>query len=452
MIKIYDSLINKKKKLKKKNINIYLCGVTVYDKCHIGHARIFIFFDTIIRYLIYKKYKIKFIRNITDIDDKIIKKAKKNNKTIKFISEKYTNLMHEDFKKLNIIEPTFEPKATLFIKQVLKIIKKIKLKKFTYKDKNNNLYFDILKSNNYGKLSKKVIKDLEINKRIKSKKQKLDFVLWKNPSKYKNIYWKSDIGIGRPGWHTECLAMIKYYSKKKIDIHAGGKDLIFPHHENELTQHESIYKYELSNIWMHIGFVNINKEKMSKSKKNTISIKEILKKTKSEYLKFFFLSSKYRSDINFSQQNIEKSIKSLNKLYRSILNIKNYKNNYINRKLKTKFIKIMDDDLNTPKVISLLFYIAKKIKNSSGEKAIKLASSLINIGQTIGILTENPKVFLNINNKNIKNIKKINLLIKKREIARKSKNWILADNIRNKLKKMNIKLEDSKNKTIFINE
>ncbi|HFL8824223.1 MAG TPA: cysteine--tRNA ligase [Candidatus Azoamicus sp. OHIO1] len=462
MLKIYNTLEKKKEYFYniENTIKIYVCGVTVHDYCHIGHARIFIFFDFVIRYFKTLNYKIIFVRNITDIDDKIINKALIKKTSTKKISEKYTYKMYADLKKLNIIEPTFEPKATNFVKNMIEIINKLKIKNYAYKGYNNDIYYNISKNKNYGNLSNKnLIRVMPVN-RIKinnNKKSNLDFALWKISNTKKNS-WKSPWGIGRPGWHTECVAMSYYYFKKTIDIHGGGKDLLFPHHENELAQYKSINNKNLAKIWMHIGFVNIKNTKMSKSLKNSISIKRMVKNIHEEYLRFFMLSTHYKKNIEYSENNIDKAKHSLNNLYKSLTKAETKQTllNTINKISKTKlevdFYNAINNDFNSPKALAILFQIADEINKSKDyNEKNEFITLLKHLGNILGILKERPTTFLNINNRNIKNIKRIEKLIHKRNVARKLKNWTLADNIRNKLKKLNVQLKDNKIE-IFLKE
>ncbi len=438
MIKIYDSLEKRKKYIGNK-INIYVCGITVYDECHIGHARILVFFDTLIRYLKFNRCKINFVRNITDVDDKIIKKAAENKTTISKISSKYIKSMQNDIRNLNLIEPTFEPKATTFIKKMIKNITLLKEKKYAYKNKNNDICYNVNRNKNYGKF----LKNLKLNKNH-------NFALWKINKKNIKYTWLSPWGKGIPGWHTECVTMSTYYFKNEIDIHGGGIDLMFPHHENEIAQYDIIKQKNLSKIWMHVGFLNINKEKMSKSENNTIKIKNLLKNFNEEYLRFFLISTHYKKNIDYSDNNIKKSINALNYLYKTLFCNKIDTQKTEDKKTLDKFVNALNNDINTPKAISILFNTAKKInKTKNNKKTTILINTLKKLGNSIGILKYDPIFFLKINTNNIKNINKIKKLIEKRNIARKMKKWKLADKIRKNLKKFNIFLEDNKKETIF---
>jgi len=438
MIKIYNTLTKAKDLLNvNKLINIYTCGITVHDLCHIGHARIFIFFDIVIRYLNILNIKIIYIRNITDIDDKIIYKAEKKNVSIHYITKKFAKKMYHDIKKLNVLEPSFEPKATIFIDKMVRLILALKKNFYAYKSSNNDVYYHTQNYNKYGQLSKRFIKNID-NFDNEYKKCKSDFTLWKSVKRNEKIFWKTEIGCGRPGWHTECSAMALYYTNEYLDIHGGGEDLIFPHHENELTQCESITNKKFVNIWMHVGHLNINEEKMSKTKKNYILINDLLKKFNPEVIKFFFLLTHYRSKINFSIKNIIKAKKSLNKLYKLLFQYKINKH-ILNQNIINEFFLALNNDFNTPKAVSILFEYLKKNDDKN-----MLICTIKYLGNILGILNQDPNIFLNKSNVNKSKQYTIDNLIKKRNLARKKKNWVLADKIRNKLIKMNIIINDDK--------
>lgn len=451
MLKIYNTLTRKKEKFKinkKKKIKMYVCGVTIYDLCHIGHARTFIVFDMINRYLRLIGYKIIYIRNITDIDDKIIKKSIKNKETHYNLTSRMIIQMNRDFNNLNILKPNIEPKVTDHISEIIKLIKKLIKTKKAYISKKGDVLYSINKNKNYGLLSKQNINKLKKNR----KKNKLDFVLWKKLKK-NEPNWESPWGKGRPGWHTECCAINRKYFFKECDIHGGGNDLIFPHHENEMAQFHSIYKKKYVKFWIHSGVIKINKKKMSKSENNFISIKETLKKFDLETIRYFLLSKKYRKNLTYSEEKLKKSNLALKKLYTALenLNNKNIKNKNKNTKFKKKFMEAMNDDFNTPKAYSVLFKLAKKInklKKKNNTTANNLAIELKKLANTLGILFMDPKEFLRKNIKKNK-IEKIEKLIEQRNQARKNKQWNQADLIRDEIFKMGIILEDNKKKTIW---
>lgn len=450
MLKIYNTLTRKKEKFtinKKKKIKMYVCGITMYDLCHIGHARTFIIFDMINRYLHFIGYQTIYIRNITDIDDKIIKKSTKNKETYHNLTSRMLIEMNKDFQSLNIIKPNIEPKVTDHILEIIDLIKKLVKTKQAYISKNGDVLYSIKKNKNYGSLSRQKINQLKKN-------NKLDFVLWKM-SKKNEPNWQSPWGKGRPGWHTECCAINKKYFPKECDIHGGGNDLIFPHHENEMAQFTSIYKKKYVKFWIHSGLIKVNQQKMSKSKKNFILIKEILKKYDLETIRYFLLSKKYRKNLIYSEEKLKKSNLALKKLYTALENFNNKttKNKYKHKTkiFEKKFMDAMNDDFNTPKAYSVLFELVKKInqfKKKNKKIAKYFAVELKKLANTLGILFMDPKKFLKNKTKENK-IKKIKKLIKKRNKARKNKQWDQADLIRNEIFKMGIILEDNKKETIW---
>ncbi len=444
MIHIYNTLTQKKEIITKKTIKIYTCGITVHDNCHIGHARFFVVFDVITRYLTFKQFKIILIRNITDIDDKIIKKALIKNISIKNITTIFINKMHCNNKLLKLIEPTFEPKATNFISNIIQLINILKKKQYAYIGLNNDIYYNIRKYKSYGVLSKTIQSQSKISvKNLLGKEYDLDFTLWKNDK----LFWKSPWGNGRPGWHSECAAMTLYYGENMIDIHGGGKDLLFPHHENELAQINIVKNFDFIKIWMHIGHLKINKQKMSKSLNNYVLIKNLLKIFNEEEIRFFFLLTHYRKSISYSINVIEKTTISLKNLYKNIK-----KNNMIDKTMLDEcyvsaFFLALNDDFNTPKAVSILFEINNNIKhNSDLMYKVKLQNTLYYLGNIIGLFNYN----YIIKKKTKINKKKLDLLINKRMLARKNYNWVLADSIRLYLNSKNIILIDNKNNTHYI--
>lgn len=434
MFKIYNTLSKTKDEFKPGiEIVIYTCGITVYDYCHIGHARSFLFFDSFIRYLKFLGYKIIFIRNITDIDDKILNKVKEKKLSFRFITKKFIKSMHIDISKLNLIQPTFEPKASTFINKMLDLVQILNDKGYAYIDSFKNVYFSVRKVVDYGVLSNRILKDKFNNNNTEE-----DFVLWKNDNSFRK--WKSFYGYGRPGWHTECAAMSVYYAKT-IDIHSGGVDLVFPHHENELAQTKSFYDTNIVKCWMHIGQLKFQKKKMSKSLNNFVLIKKFLDLYNEEYLRFFLLLTHYKKSINYSDDSLIKSNKSLDNLYKMLLKFE-YKNFDIDDFFKEKFLNCMNDDLNTSKAISVLFEIIKVLKkknNIDDYYSQKLIYTIKFLGGIIGLFKYDAKHFLE---KKIIIPKNVLLLIKKRNIARSKSNWLLADSIRDELFKLGFKVND----------
>ncbi len=489
-MQVFNSLTNKKEELKPINpgkIGIYTCGVTVYDLCHIGHARSIIAFDVIFRYLEYKGYNVVFVRNFTDIDDKIINKANQLGVPFNEISEKYIKEYYIDIGKLNIKKPTYEPKATEHINDMIEFVKVLIDKGYAY-EVDGDVYFEVQKFKDYGKLSKKNIEDLMAGARIEvseKKKNPLDFALWKK-SKENEPFWDSPWGKGRPGWHLECSVMSMKYLGETFDIHGGGKDLIFPHHENEIAQSEAFSGKTFANYWIHNGFVNINKEKMSKSLGNFLTIREVTERIHPDILRFFLLTSHYRSPIDFSEENIKNAANgymrlnySLDKLY-AILNGKDISSKDINLKNLTKaqkklfnklnetkenFISAMDDDFNTAQAIGYIFDFLPDLNKIIYAPNVNLNEDLLtllmmvkeffkDISKILGLFSIAPKDF--ILNEKKKFLKKNNLdeefienKISQREEFRKNKQFEKADEIRNELSSLGIQLEDTPGGTIW---
>lgn len=450
MIKIYNTLKQKKERfisINKKKVNMYVCGMTVYDRCHIGHGRTFTIFDIILRYLKYCGYKVFYVRNITDIDDKIIKKAKLNKESIQNLTTRMIDKMRKDFFSLNILPPDKEPKVTDHIDDIIKLISFLVEKKYAYIAKNGDVVFSIKKYINYGKLSNQFF-----DKKIFHEN---DFTLWKL-SKPLEPKWKSPWGWGRPGWHIECSAINQKYLGNNFDIHGGGIDLIFPHHENEIAQSACSIKNFNINYWIHTGMVMINNKKMSKSKHNFFTIKDVLSKFDAETIRYFFISNHYRSPLHYNEKNLYQAKISLQRLYLSLRNInfKNISNIYedIAEVFEKKFCNAMNDDFNTPKAYSVLFSIANKInkmKNKNKNIANALAIKLKKLGKILGILNHDAEFFLQANKNYLHNKYYIEKLINIRFVARKKKQWEIADKIRNKLKKLGILIEDNKRGTLW---
>ena len=426
---------------------MYVCGLTVYDDCHIGHGRLFIWFDVLVRYLRSVGYQVLYVRNITDIDDKIIKRAQELNIDYKALTEQVIASMHADEKLLNNMPPTYEPRVTEHIPEIIDMIQILIKKDFAYPSKNGDVYYSVAKFKTYGELAHKDIGGLLSGARVEvseDKKDPLDFVLWK-AAKPNEPFWPSPWGNGRPGWHIECSAMAKKYLGETFDIHGGGSDLQFPHHQNELAQSEAANDRPFVDYWMHIGFVQSNQEKMSKSLGNFFTLKEVLKKYHPEILRYFVVISHYRSQINFSQENLDNAEAALQRFYISMRDISIEKN--INIETDNQFYKdfhaAMEDDFNTPKAISILFDLAREINQSrdAGQtlKAEQQCALLKHLGWCLGILQEDPEVFL----KSGVDTDAIETLITARNQARQNKNWNEADKIRAELTAMGITLEDS---------
>jgi cysteinyl-tRNA synthetase len=449
MLKIFNTFTNKREVFKPicdKKIGMYVCGMTVYDECHLGHARVLVVFDTLYRLLQELGYEVNFVRNITDVDDKIIAKTLSLNTDLKTLTEHYISLMHEDCKSLNVLPPTFEPRATDNIANIIKIITKLIDKGFAYQAKNGDVYYDVEKFPNYGKLSGKNINELKAGARItpdEDKKNSTDFVLWKR-SKKNEPYWSSPWGDGRPGWHIECSAMSNDILGETFDIHGGGADLQFPHHENEIAQSEAANGKKFVNYWMHNGFVQINKEKMSKSLNNFFTIKQVLKEYSGEEIRLFILNSHYRSPLHYFNKQLDSARSSLRRLYNSIgqMNIKPKKHN---NKYYQKFMAAMCDDMNTAVALSVLFDLSHKINKDKNTEDGEL---LLYLGNLLGILKQEPYKYDESTSSDM-DVTRIEELIKAREKARKEKDFIKSDKIREQLKEQKIQIEDTKDGTIW---
>lgn len=450
MLSVYNTLKNKKeifKSIEPNKVKMYVCGMTVYDFCHIGHARVLIVFDMITRWLRESGYKVQYVRNITDIDDKIIKKAIDENVDYSVITENFIKEMNYDAAQLGVISPSLEPRATEHIDEMIKMIEDLIAKGYAYKADNNDVFYAVSKFNDYGKLSGKLLKDLIAGSRVevdKFKQDNNDFVLWKS-AKPNEPYWKSPWGNGRPGWHIECSTMSNNLLGKNFDIHGGGQDLQFPHHENEIAQSEAVNNCQMANYWIHNGFVKIDDEKMSKSLGNFFTIRSVLQKYQPEVIRFFILKAHYRSPLNFSNKNLEESKQALTKLYLSIRNFKIDLAFNINwdQKFPNQFKKALDDDFNTPEAIALLFELALKINK---DKIFEDANLLVKLGNILGVLSHDVETFLKDDaNASID----VEILIKQRNEAKASKDYATADKLRDYLLENNILIEDTPAGTVW---
>jgi len=453
-LSLYNTLTNKKevfKSIEPNMVGMYVCGITVYDHCHLGHARAYVAFDILARYLKYLGYKLNYVRNITDVEDKIIKKAIENSETISSITNRYILSMNKDFKDLGLLEPTIEPKATDYINEMILMIEELIKNKHAYVGKNGDVYFAVRTFEGYGNLSNKKIDELESGARVKENLDKddpLDFVLWKM-AKQEEPYWNSPWGRGRPGWHIECSAMSLSTLGKNFDIHGGGPDLIFPHHENEIAQSKCSFDQEFANYWIHSGLLKISGEKMSKSLGNFARIKDLLKIYHPEVIKFFLISSHYRSALDFTNESLEQAKAGLVRIYESIdEKIILKKSDEADKGFVQDFELAMDDDLNTPKAISILFEIVKKI-NVENDNSIKrrLVTTLKKLANIFGLLNEKPELFFQYGSD--VDTQLIEEMILKRNQARKDKDFDKADKIRDELKSLGIILDDKTDGTTW---
>ncbi|QCI23995.1 cysteine--tRNA ligase [Buchnera aphidicola (Macrosiphoniella sanborni)] len=456
MLKIFNTLTGKKEiftPMKKNKINLYVCGVTVYDFCHIGHGRTFVAFDMIVRYLRLIGFKVKYVRNITDIDDKIIKKSIEEKIEINTLTDLMIKAMNKDFSLLNILPPDEEPRITDYIDNIINIIKKLIHNKYAYFNQDGDVIFSIDSDPNYGTLSRQSLKYLKSGLRIPinhMKKNPLDFILWKVTNK-KEYSWNSPWGRGRPGWHIECTAINNVFFKDCIDIHGGGSDLLFPHHENERSQSKCFNHQAKINFWMHTGIVITKNQKMSKSLKNVYFLKDILKDYDSEILRYFFLATHYRHPIHYCQKNLKQAYISLKYLYTSLHNTHPLDNNQEGMNFELFFYDAMNDDFNTPKVFLIFSQIARKInffKTQNILKANKLSFRLKKLANFLGLLLKKPQDFLQKKSMlTLDSEKKIELLIERRNIARELKQWKEADKIREELISLDVIVEDFFNQT-----
>lgn len=458
MLKIYNSLKREKEVFKPINPNqvgMYVCGVTVYDLCHFGHGRTFVSFDVIARYLRYSGYNLRYVRNITDVDDKIIKRAAENNETCDQLVARMITEMHKDFDALNILRPDVEPRATQHIAEIIAMVQRLIDNGNAYVADDGDVMFSVPSFPKYGALSRQDLDQLQAGARVEIKSVKrnpMDFVLWKM-SKPNEPSWDSPWGKGRPGWHIECSAMNSKELGNHFDIHGGGSDLMFPHHENEIAQSCCANHGDYVNYWLHTGMLTIDEEKMSKSLNNFFTIRDILNKYDSESVRYFFLTAQYRSLLDYSEENIGLARKALERLYTALRGCEPVEQAVGFEQYIANFKDAMDDDFNTPGALAVLFEMARelnKLKTENPLHANQLAARLKELAGVLGLLEQDPETFLQGgSNSNDDEIAEIEALIKQRNDARATKNWAVADEARNKLTAMGIVLEDGANGTTW---
>jgi len=460
MLKIYDSLTQAKNEfepIEPGKVSMYVCGITIYDYSHIGHARTFVSFDVITRYLRFSGYDLTYVRNITDIDDKIIARANENSEDFKQLTLRFEKIMYEDFSALGMLEPDVEPKATDSIDEIIEIIENLIEKGFAYQGSSGDVYYNVPKFADYGKLSKQNLEALQAGERVdvaSDKNNSMDFVLWKM-AKPNEPKWASPWGDGRPGWHIECSAMSKKCLGNSFDIHGGGSDLQFPHHENEIAQSEAANGCVFANTWIHTGMVQVDKVKMSKSLNNFFTIRDVLKKYRAESIRYFMLSSHYRSQLSYGEDNLDSADAALERLYQSLRGIELVESFYLAQDdaYLVKFKTAMDDDFNSAEAVAVLFELAKAINMSKSNdlaKAQSLASTLVQLGGVLGILQQPPQTFLTESaGEKPQDSQLIEQLIIDRNQARLDKNWTRADEIRDQFNQMGIVLEDKDGKTVW---
>ncbi len=448
-LQIYNSLTRSKqvfKPIEPGKVRMYVCGMTIYDYCHIGHARMMMSFDIVYRWLKALGYQVTYVRNITDIDDKIINRARENGETLSSLTTRFTRYMHEDTGALGILPPDHEPRATEYIPEMLELIGKLEENGLAYQSEDGDVNYSVRDFEGYGKLSGKSLDDLRAGERVEvntGKHDPLDFVLWKSakPAEPDEAKWPSKWGVGRPGWHIECSAMSSKLLGDHFDIHGGGADLQFPHHENEIAQSEGASRHPFVNYWMHNGFVRVDNEKMSKSLGNFFTIRDVLKNYDAEVLRFFIIRSHYRSPLNYSDAHLDDAKAALTRLYTALKDI-DIREKAVDweEKHAIHFAQAMNDDFNTPEAVAVLFEMANEINRTH---SVEMASQLKALAGVLGLLERDPRQFLQGNGRIDGNEEKwIEEQIQARIEAKKLKNFAEADRIRDELLGKGIVLED----------
>ena len=434
---------------------MYVCGITIYDLCHIGHGRTFVAFDVVARYLRYLGYSLTYVRNVTDVDDKIIKRALENNESCEQLTTRMLAEMHKDFDALNLKRPDLEPRATHHIPEIIALTERLIARDHAYVASNGDVMFAVDSDPDYGLLSRQDLDQLQAGARVEVadvKRNPMDFVLWKM-SKPGEPSWASPWGPGRPGWHIECSAMNGKQLGAHFDIHGGGSDLMFPHHENEIAQSTCAHDGPYVNYWMHSGMVMIDKEKMSKSLNNFFTIRDVLAYYDAETVRYFLMSGHYRSQLNYSEENLKQARASLERLYTALRGTDADATPAGGAEFEARFRAAMDDDFNTPEAYSALFDIAREVNRLKTEDitaANGLAAELRKLAHVLGLLEQDPELFLQSGAQtNDDEVAKIEALIKQRNDARSSKDWALADSARDQLNELGIVLEDGPQGTIW---
>lgn len=446
-------------------VRLYVCGMTVYDYCHLGHARVLVVFDTVVRYLRSQGYDVTYVRNITDIDDKIIRRAQENSESIDILTERFIQAMNEDADKLGVARPDAEPRATQHIDNIVGLITALMANGYAYQANNGDVYYAVSKFKGYGKLSGKHLEDLRAGARVEideAKHDPLDFVLWK-AAKPGEPFWESPWGRGRPGWHIECSAMSMHCLGDHFDIHGGGLDLMFPHHENEIAQSEGASGHKFVNVWMHNGFVRVDDEKMSKSLGNFFTVREVLKHYHPEEIRYFILSSHYRGPLNYSSEHLDNARAALTRLYTALRSLP-VEEAGDGGEYGARFRAAMDDDFNTPVALAVLFDLVRdinKVRMHDTAEAARLAGELRRLGTVLGLVQGEADAYLQGKVTVVSTVgaatgtssaqgvgvaiysdHAIQELIAERNSARKNKDWVESDRIRDLLCEHNIILED----------
>lgn len=435
-------------------VGLYVCGITVYDLSHMGHARTYLSFDVLVRYLRHLGYEVTYVRNITDVDDKIIKRALENNESTDALTARTIGMMHEDFAALGLLVPDIEPRVTEHMDDIIDVIQRLIDKKFAYQSASGDVLFDVSAFPEYGQLSKQDLSQLQAGARVAIEEHKddaLDFVLWKS-AKPSEPSWASPWGPGRPGWHIECSAMNHKHLGAHFDIHGGGSDLIFPHHENEIAQSCCAFETPYVNWWMHTGMVQVNDEKMSKSLGNFFTLRDLLQAEDAETLRFFLMSAHYRSQLNYSQDNIDQARASLERLYTAMRDVPVTVSTHAPQQDEylARFEAAMNDDLNVPDAFAVLFDLARELNkqkqlDAQGATTCYLAQQLRALGGILGILQLAPEAFLQGGDD--LDVSTIEALIAQRAEARQAKDWAAADAARQALTALGVVLEDGPNGT-----
>lgn len=462
MLQIYNTLTNSKTvftPIEPGKIRMYVCGVTVYDYCHIGHARVMVAFDLITRYLRARGWDVTYVRNITDVDDKIIRRAAENSESVDALTERMIAAMHEDEARLFVLRPDQEPRATAHIDDIIEMVSTLVDKGYAYAAANGDVYYRVEKFENYGRLTNKVIEDLRAGARVEveeAKESPLDFVLWK-AAKPGEVSWPSPWGEGRPGWHIECSAMSKCCLGATFDIHGGGPDLPFPHHENEIAQSEAANGCSYVNYWMHAGPVRMGQEKMSKSLGNFFTIREVLKHYNSEVIRYFLSSVHYRSYIDYSEDGLREAHSALERFYQALKAVPVVAQEVmLQNDYEQRFVAAMDDDFNTPRALAILFEITSELNKAVREgdsAAPQLAAQLKRLAGMIGLLQQEPDQFLQGEaGEGDLSAEEIEALIEQRTLARKNKDFAEGDRIRDLLAEKGIILKDSREGTGWYRE
>lgn len=449
MLQIYNTLNRQKEvftPIVPGKVGLYVCGITIYDHCHVGHARTYVAFDVINRYLRFSGFDVTYVRNITDVDDKIIKRAAENNESCDALTARFTEAMHADFKALGLLPADIEPRVTTHMAEIIQLIQTLLDKGYAYQAADGDVLFDVSKYEAYGALSQQNLEMLQSGARVEvaeNKDDPLDFVLWKT-AKPGEPFWASPWGNGRPGWHIECSAMSAKHLGEHFDIHGGGSDLQFPHHENEIAQSTCAHGHKYVNTWIHTGMVQVDKEKMSKSLGNFFTVKDVLAEYNAEAVRYFLLSSHYRSQLNYSKENLEQAHAALGRLYTALRNITPSHSIDLNSPYIARFKAAMDDDFNTPEALPVLFELAREVnrfKETEPAKAAELAGLLSLLAGVLGLLQGDAESFLQ-SGASEDDVAEIEALIAKRNAARAAKDWPAADAARAELTAKGIIVED----------